>query len=203
MVENKYKPPYEFCTHIGASCARQMRTFPDLADKLKMPVEDLVRQCNGKLPPSKALVKGQAMELGIEESFLNRLADEVRKDLGWLHLTTKGGVRIISEFARTMRQPSDAVRGLLRPAKRARPLKKTHGCFSQAKRSQRSPGCPCAGLFGLPPADRLLAQHSTLLRCELQPAAAPPVCGVVLQVLQELLGRLATLGNLPDLSPGR
>jgi hypothetical protein len=31
---------------------------------------------------SKALVKGIAKELDIDESFLNRLADEVRKDLG-------------------------------------------------------------------------------------------------------------------------
>jgi transcriptional regulator with XRE-family HTH domain len=78
----KYKPPYEFFTHIGAACARQMRTFPDLAEKLKIDVIDLMRQCNGKVPPSKALVKGLAKELDIDESFLNRLADEVRKDLG-------------------------------------------------------------------------------------------------------------------------
>jgi transcriptional regulator with XRE-family HTH domain len=62
--------------------ARKMRTFVDLAEKLKMPVEDLMRQCNGKAPPSKALVKGLAKELDIDEAFLNRLADEVRKDLG-------------------------------------------------------------------------------------------------------------------------
>jgi len=82
MPESKYKPPYEFSTHIGASCAQQMRTFPDLAEKLKMPVDQLMRECNGKGPPSKVLVKGLAKELGIEESFLNRLADEVRRDLG-------------------------------------------------------------------------------------------------------------------------
>ncbi len=82
MPEIKYKPPYEFSTHIGAACARQMRTFVDLAEKLKMPVEDLMRQCNGKVSPSRFLVKGLAKELGIDESFLNRLADEVRKDLG-------------------------------------------------------------------------------------------------------------------------
>jgi hypothetical protein len=45
-------------------------------------VIDLMRQCNGKIPPSKALVKGLAKELDIEESFLNRLAEEVRKNLG-------------------------------------------------------------------------------------------------------------------------
>jgi hypothetical protein len=73
--------PYQFSTYIGAACVRQFRTFHDLAEKLKMPVEDLVRQCNGKVSPSKALVKGLARELDIDESFLNRLADEVRKDL--------------------------------------------------------------------------------------------------------------------------
>ena len=59
-----------------------MRTFVDLAEKLKMPVEDLMRQCNGKTPPTKALVKGLAKELDIDKSLLSRLAEEVRKDLG-------------------------------------------------------------------------------------------------------------------------
>ena len=31
---------------------------------------------------NSALVKGLAKELGIDEGFLNRLAEEVRKDLG-------------------------------------------------------------------------------------------------------------------------
>jgi hypothetical protein len=47
-----------------------------------MDVTDLMRQCNGKVSRSKALVKGLAKELDVDESFLNRLADEVRKDLG-------------------------------------------------------------------------------------------------------------------------
>jgi transcriptional regulator with XRE-family HTH domain len=77
-----YKPPYAFSVTTGENCARKMRTFADLAEKLKMPVEDLMRQCNGKVSPSKALVKGVAKELGIDESYLERLAAEVRKDLG-------------------------------------------------------------------------------------------------------------------------
>jgi transcriptional regulator with XRE-family HTH domain len=81
-MPDKYKPPYTFSMHIGAACSGQMRTFADLADKLDMDVIDLMRQCNGEVSPSKALVKGLAKELGIDESFLNRLADEVRKDLG-------------------------------------------------------------------------------------------------------------------------
>jgi transcriptional regulator with XRE-family HTH domain len=67
--------------HRRAACATQFRTFSGLAEKLKMDVTDLMRQCNGKAPPSKALVKGLAKELGIDESFLDRLAEEVRKDL--------------------------------------------------------------------------------------------------------------------------
>jgi transcriptional regulator with XRE-family HTH domain len=67
---------------IGAAYAKQIPTFADLAEKLEMDVRDLMRQCNAKAPPSKALVKGLAHELDIDESFLEKLADEVRKDLG-------------------------------------------------------------------------------------------------------------------------
>jgi ribosome-binding protein aMBF1 (putative translation factor) len=59
-----------------------MVSFSDLADRLKMPVEDLMRQCNAKAPPSKTLVKGLAKELELNESYLEKLAEEVRKDLG-------------------------------------------------------------------------------------------------------------------------
>jgi hypothetical protein len=47
--------------HIGAACNKQMRTYADLAEKLKMDVTNLMRQCNGKASPSKALVKGWAV----------------------------------------------------------------------------------------------------------------------------------------------
>jgi hypothetical protein len=47
-----------------------------------MDVTDLMRDCNGKAPPSKALIKGLARELAIDESFLEKLAEEIRKDLG-------------------------------------------------------------------------------------------------------------------------
>ena len=77
-----YKSPYAFSVTIGENCARKMRTFVDLADKLGIPVEDLMRQANGHASPSNALVKGLAKELEIDESYLERLAAEVRKDLG-------------------------------------------------------------------------------------------------------------------------
>jgi ribosome-binding protein aMBF1 (putative translation factor) len=59
-----------------------MRNFVDLAEELKMPVEDLMRQANGHASPSKALFKSLAKELDISEWYLEKLAQEVRKDLG-------------------------------------------------------------------------------------------------------------------------
>jgi hypothetical protein len=44
-----------------------MRTFVDLAEKLRMDVTDLMAA------PSKALVKGLAKELDISESLLDKL----------------------------------------------------------------------------------------------------------------------------------
>jgi ribosome-binding protein aMBF1 (putative translation factor) len=77
-----YRPPYQFSVTIGETCNRKIRNFVDLAEKLKMPVEDLMRQANGHASPSKAPVRGLARELDINESYLEKLAEEVRKDLG-------------------------------------------------------------------------------------------------------------------------
>jgi hypothetical protein len=40
-----------------------------------------MRQANGKAPPSRTLVKGLARELNLDEAFLEKLAEEVRRDL--------------------------------------------------------------------------------------------------------------------------
>jgi ribosome-binding protein aMBF1 (putative translation factor) len=72
---------YQFSTHIGSACNKHSRTFVDLAEKLKMDVTDLMRQRNCHASPSKALVKGLAKELDLSVSMLDRLADEVRRDL--------------------------------------------------------------------------------------------------------------------------
>jgi hypothetical protein len=55
-----YKPPYPFSVLIGETCNRNMRTFADLAEKLKIDVTDLMLQCNGHASPSKVLIKGLA-----------------------------------------------------------------------------------------------------------------------------------------------
>ena len=47
-----------------------------------MDVHQLMRECNAKVAPSKALVKGLARELNLSESMLDKLAEEVRKDMG-------------------------------------------------------------------------------------------------------------------------
>jgi hypothetical protein len=52
MLGNKYKPPYQFSTHIGAACAMQFRTFGDLAEKLHIDLTDLMRL---KISPQDAL----------------------------------------------------------------------------------------------------------------------------------------------------
>jgi hypothetical protein len=62
--------PCAFSTHVGAPCAKQFRTFQDVAEKLKMDVHQLMQECNGHAPPSRALVKGLARELKIDGSFL-------------------------------------------------------------------------------------------------------------------------------------
>ena len=67
---------------MSAACAKQLRTFQDLADKLKMDVHDLMQQCNARAPPCPLLVEGLARELKIEGSFLEKLADEVRAGPG-------------------------------------------------------------------------------------------------------------------------
>jgi hypothetical protein len=46
-----------------------------------MDVHELMRPAQAKAPPSKALIKGLARELEINEAYLEKLADEVRKDL--------------------------------------------------------------------------------------------------------------------------
>ena len=66
-----------YSTHIGAACAKQFRTFADLAEKLNMNLTELMRQRNGKVSPSKGLAK----ELNIDESFLLHHSLSLR---GWI-----------------------------------------------------------------------------------------------------------------------
>jgi hypothetical protein len=62
-----HSEPYPFSVTIGSACNKQMRTFADLAEKLKMDVTDLMRQCNGS-SAIQGIVKGLARELDISEA---------------------------------------------------------------------------------------------------------------------------------------
>jgi hypothetical protein len=72
--------PFSFSTFVASACAYKKRNFFDLATSLNMPVGELLLQCNGHAAPSKALMNGLAKKLDIDVGFLERLADEVRKD---------------------------------------------------------------------------------------------------------------------------
>ena len=80
MPDKLYKSPYAWSTSIGECLTPKMTTFYELAEALKMDVTELMRQANGHAPPSKALVKGVAKEVGMDEKTLEKLTDEVRKD---------------------------------------------------------------------------------------------------------------------------
>jgi hypothetical protein len=47
-----------------------------------MDVTELVKQAKAKTPPTRAIVRGLARELDIDEGFLQKLADESASGLG-------------------------------------------------------------------------------------------------------------------------
>jgi hypothetical protein len=59
----------------------KIRKFYDLAAKPNMPADEIARQRNGHAAPSWELVKVWPKELEIDEAFLEKLADQVRRDL--------------------------------------------------------------------------------------------------------------------------
>jgi hypothetical protein len=50
--------------------------------KLAVDPMELLRMINGRAIPTKAIVAGLAKELDSDPSYLEKLADEIRKDLG-------------------------------------------------------------------------------------------------------------------------
>jgi hypothetical protein len=77
-------PPkvYEFSRYIGELCVDQSTDVYSLSAKLRLEPMELVGIINGKAVATKAVVQGLAIELGSDVRFLERLADEVRRDLG-------------------------------------------------------------------------------------------------------------------------
>jgi transcriptional regulator with XRE-family HTH domain len=71
---------YEFSWYV-ALCVTRSTDLYSLSAKLGLEPMELVGMINGRTSPSKDVVQGLARELDIEESFLIKLADEVRRDL--------------------------------------------------------------------------------------------------------------------------
>jgi hypothetical protein len=53
-----------------------------LGPKLGMDPMELLRMINGKVVPTKAVVQGLARELDSDVRYLEKLAEEIRKDRG-------------------------------------------------------------------------------------------------------------------------
>jgi hypothetical protein len=72
---------YEFCRYIGELCVDQSTDVYSLSAKLRLEPMELVRIISGKAVATKAVVQRLAIELGSDVRFLEKLADEVRRDL--------------------------------------------------------------------------------------------------------------------------
>ena len=72
---------YEFSKHIGALCATRGTDVYKLGAKLNIDPAELLRMINGRTKPTKAVINGLAWELDSDVRYLEKLADEVRKDL--------------------------------------------------------------------------------------------------------------------------
>jgi hypothetical protein len=73
---------YEFSKHIGALCVTRGTDVYKLGPKLGMDPMELLRMINGKVVPTKAVVQGLARELDSDVRYLEKLAEEIRKDRG-------------------------------------------------------------------------------------------------------------------------
>jgi transcriptional regulator with XRE-family HTH domain len=73
--------PYEFSKHIGALCVARDTNVHNLGAKLGIDPMELLRMINGKVVPTKAVLVGLAKELGSDVRYLEKLVEEIRKDL--------------------------------------------------------------------------------------------------------------------------
>jgi hypothetical protein len=69
---------HAWSTTIGTARNKQSRTFVDLAEKLKMHVGDLMRQCNAKVAPS-----GSCPFCRQEDFILNRTGSSLTRKTDW------------------------------------------------------------------------------------------------------------------------
>jgi transcriptional regulator with XRE-family HTH domain len=73
---------YEFSKHIGALCVTRDTNVHKLGARLGIDPMELMRMINGRAMPTKAVVAGLAKELGSDVRYLEKLAEEIRADLG-------------------------------------------------------------------------------------------------------------------------
>jgi hypothetical protein len=79
MPESKV---YAFSQHIGTLCVTHDTNVHKLGAKLGIDPAELLRMINGKVVPTKQVIQGLARELSSDPSYLQKLADEINKDLG-------------------------------------------------------------------------------------------------------------------------
>jgi transcriptional regulator with XRE-family HTH domain len=72
---------YEFSKHIAALCVTHHTDVDKLAAKLGVHPTDLQMMINGQAIPTRAVLEGLAKELDFDVRYLDKLVDQIRKDL--------------------------------------------------------------------------------------------------------------------------
>jgi transcriptional regulator with XRE-family HTH domain len=73
---------YAFSQHIGTLCVTHDTNVHKLGAKLGFDPGELLRMINGKVVPTRAVIQGLAKALDSDPSYLEKLVEEIRKDLG-------------------------------------------------------------------------------------------------------------------------
>jgi hypothetical protein len=73
---------YGLSQHLGTLCVTHDTNVHKLGAKLGIDPGELLRMINGKVVPTKAVIEGLAKQLDSDPSYLEQLAEEIRKDLG-------------------------------------------------------------------------------------------------------------------------
>jgi hypothetical protein len=74
--------PYQFSTFIETLCVKHQTNVHKLGATLGIDPVELLRMINGNAMPTKAVIEGLAKQLDSDPRYLEKLAEEIRKDLG-------------------------------------------------------------------------------------------------------------------------
>jgi transcriptional regulator with XRE-family HTH domain len=72
---------YEFSKHIAALCVTHHINVDKLAAKLGVDPTNLQMMINGHAIPTRAVIEGLAKELDFDVRYLEKLVDQIRKDM--------------------------------------------------------------------------------------------------------------------------